>query len=271
MNKKTVNCESGVLSAKEAKTFYRDHDVVFGNKDLVTLATFENFPIKSGVSKSHETDIKRDISICISSGSGMLQINPLIDISLLYSTGHGAGTVGQTWESHHQLFSEFIEKSLGSKVLEIGSGNGVLARLLHNRNALPEEWVAMDPDGQVDQEKFPKNVKFERVIFDSSIAKRKRGYDTIVHSHLLEHIYEPLEFLKHLHACLKFEGSLVFSIPNIHKLVETCAPTFLCLEHTYFATEEYIEYLCAKAGFRFKKKNTTKITVYFMNLLSQND
>ena len=44
--------------------------------------------------------------------------------------------------------------------------------------------------------------------------------DLFIHSHLLEHIYEPLDFLNLINQYLKKDGMHIFSLPNMKKMIE---------------------------------------------------
>ena len=45
-------------------------------------------------------------------------------------------------------------------------------------------------------------------------------YDTIVHSHVIEHIYEPNKFLNLISNCLQNKQRMIFSMPNMKEMLE---------------------------------------------------
>ena len=82
------------------KAIIRDKDVIYGNKDLETLYEFKKFPIFMGVTNQN---IAKDkffkMQWQISKKSGMLQLNPLLPLKVLYPETHNSGCVGKLWEN----------------------------------------------------------------------------------------------------------------------------------------------------------------------------
>ena len=86
------------------KNIQRNNDVINGNKDLERLYKFEKFPVFMGCIKQPiERDISADMQWEISKGSGIIQLNPLLPLEILYPEEHGAGVIGNMWMEHHQL------------------------------------------------------------------------------------------------------------------------------------------------------------------------
>jgi hypothetical protein len=87
----------------------RTHDEITGKSDLEHLYTFKNFPVYAGCSDmSAEEDLKTDMVWDIGKSSGIIQLKKLLPIDFLYKNGHGAGSVGGIWKTHHQEFAQFI-------------------------------------------------------------------------------------------------------------------------------------------------------------------
>ena len=69
----------------------RSHDVITGNDDLETIYTIPNFPVFMGVTDQYiDQDIKFPMNFQISKSSGMVQINPLVPLNLLYQNSHNS-------------------------------------------------------------------------------------------------------------------------------------------------------------------------------------
>ena len=63
----------------------RNHCVVTGNNDLEHLHTMENFPVFMGCVHSSEVDdVEVDMSWSISQASGLIHLNHLIPLDVLY-------------------------------------------------------------------------------------------------------------------------------------------------------------------------------------------
>jgi hypothetical protein len=63
-------------------------------------------------------------------------------------------------------------------------------------------------------------------------------------------MYAPELFVKHLSDFLKPGKKLIFSVPNMRVMLERKYTNCLNFEHTIYLSEDYIEYLLAKYGFR---------------------
>ncbi|MDA8993386.1 class I SAM-dependent methyltransferase, partial [Flavobacteriaceae bacterium] len=180
----------------------RNNCLVSGNEDLQTVKKINNFPIVMGCSSQGEkSDLLEDLIFSISKSTGFIQIKNLIDPTLLYSAineYHGAGSVGSMWQRHHEEFSRFINLNNPSSIFEIGGGHGILSKIFEQKYKLID-WTIIEP--------YPRPVegvkaKFIKGFFDEHF-KSNLKYDLIVHSHTLEHIYDPKSFLIQLNSALK--------------------------------------------------------------------
>lgn len=227
----------------------RNADVITGAEDLELLHTFHDFPVFMGCSTSPPgDDIVADMSFWISPSSGMIQLNPLLPLDVLYPEAHGAGCIGSLWAKHHQALADFIGRFNPSSVLEIGGAHGILATNYQKTKLIP--WTILEPnptpiDGckaQIIKGFFDENFKFPGEV------------DAIVHSHVFEHIYNPDLFVKHLSDFLSVGRKLIFSVPNMRVMLERNYTNCLNFEHTVYLTEVYVETLMAKHGFRVLEK-----------------
>ena len=88
----------------------RKSDVLTGEGALEHLHTFANFPVFMGcVDHESDKDLHADQSWSISKNNGIIQLNKLIPLNILYQTQHAAA-VGGLWQEHHIKFSEFIHE-----------------------------------------------------------------------------------------------------------------------------------------------------------------
>ena len=124
----------------------RDADIVLGNNDLEDLYTFQNFPVFMGCTNDDKsTDLLSDMSWKISQKSGMIQLNPLLPLEVVYSTNHGSGTTGKVWDEHHEAFAQFVNKYDIKNVLEIGGLHGILAQKYFNIDG-KAKWTIIEPN-----------------------------------------------------------------------------------------------------------------------------
>ncbi|MFC1680199.1 methyltransferase domain-containing protein [Pseudomonadota bacterium] len=231
------------------KPLCRDVCAISGAKDVEHLYTFKEFPVFMGcVEQSPDQDLKADMSWWISPSSGLIQLKQLIPLETLYPESHGAGAIGKLWQQHHQAFARFITDHKPRKVLEIGGAHGILATEFMQLDQV--EWTIVEPNPNP-IEKCP--ARFIKGFFDNRF-EFDNDLDTVVHSHVLEHIYEPNVFTKHLAEFMRPGMRLVFSVPNMQVMLERCYTNCINFEHTLYLTETYIEHLLSKHGFKIVNK-----------------
>lgn len=224
----------------------RPLDLIFNNNDLKLLDKFEKFPVFMGCTNENASnDLFMDMNFYISESSGIIQIDPLPSLDLIYQHSHQSGTVGSAWGEHHKSFSSFIRNYNPSSVLEIGGGSGILSVNFKN-NYENIQWSIIDPN--------PTPVKscsanFIKTFFDNKFVP-DHLVDCIVHSHVLEHVFDPDMFLRHISDLLSVGKQIFFSVPNLLEMLKKKFTNAINFEHTVFLTEPYVEYLLAKNGFK---------------------
>ena len=231
------------------KLIERNRCAVSGAEDLEHLHTFPRFPVFMGCLEQPEADdLRQDMSWWISRGSGLIQLRQLLPLEVLYAESHGSGAIGASWQQHHRALAGFLSQAAPSAVLELGGGHGILSREYHRLAAIP--WTILEAN--------PAPVegcaaRFIKGIFDENFSCPE-DVDTLVHSHLFEHIYEPNRFMRQIAACLKPGQHLVFSLPNMRVMLERGYTNCVNFEHTLCLTEPHVEFLLAGHGFRLLRR-----------------
>jgi len=235
------------------KVIERTFDVVTGDANMEDLHTMPDFPVFMGcVDHPKDQDICSELTWQINRHSGFVQLKKLIPLDILYQAQH-AGAVGGIWMEHHQRFATFLSKTTPSSVLELGGAHGILSIKYGQFKDIP--WTILEPNpAPIEGCK----ARFIKGFFDETF-KYSESFDTVVHSHVFEHIYKPDDFMKHLSGFLRPGQKLVFSLPNMQAMLERKYTNCINFEHTVFLTEPYVEYLLAKHGFKLTAKE------YFMD------
>ena len=117
--------------------------------------------------------------------------------------------------------------------LEIGPANGEMTKLLKDEFSIlhllegSKELLDQIPD-------YNNIVKFHNLIENFATDIK---YDTIIMSHVLEHIADPVLVLKKIHALLKTDGIFLVSVPNAKSLHRMVAVTMGLLTSEYNLNE----------------------------------
>ena len=170
----------------------RNYDMVYENNDLELLYTYKKFPVFMGCTNIPiDNDQFHDMNWYISKSSGTIQLNPLLPLNIVYQLSHYSGTIGKLWDEHHSKFAEFILKFSPENVLEIGGLHGTLAKKC--KSFVDIDWTIIDPNASSILSEY--NINAIKGFFDENFVPDK-NYKMIVHSHLLEHVYDINKFLK---------------------------------------------------------------------------
>lgn len=213
--------------------------------ELNTLLTVESFPVYMGTTDSPpELDVCADQLWSTCNRCNGLQLSRLVPIELLYSQNH-SDPVGEVWTSHHEEFARFVVKNLGSGTLiEIGGASGKLAREIFKLDSsLHGDYKMIEPDSG---DRVEGVALIKGIVEDHLNELAEAG--TIVHSHVLEHLYDPILTLKQMANHMEPGARMVLSFPNLERILEQGGANGLNFEHTYFLTAEGLENVVSDAG-----------------------
>ncbi len=231
------------------KKIFRNRNVLNNQRDLIQIKSFKKFPVFMGTTKKKSSsDLLSDMNFYISRKTGIVQLNPILPFNIIYKEGHNSGLVGKLWQSHHLEFAKFIRKFNPNSILEIGGGHGILSKYYYQTKKI--NWTIIEPN--------PSPVKgcqarFIRGFFNKDIV-RKIQFDTIVHSHVLEHVFYPKKFIFDISRSLKFGQKMFFSVPNLKEMIKRKYTNALNFEHTLYLDQYIIDYLLRLNSFKIIKK-----------------
>jgi 2-polyprenyl-3-methyl-5-hydroxy-6-metoxy-1,4-benzoquinol methylase len=240
-----MNQEKYSTSNKREKCIITDSD------DLEFLYSHKEQPGFIGcTTQDFDLDVFADMDWYIGRKSGAIQLKNLLPLDVVYFNNHGSGKIGKVWDKHHTAFCNFLKKFNPKSILEIGGSSGIL-NSKYNSN-IPWTIVEINPDPISNC-----TAKFIRSVFDERF-KYDGEHDVIVHSHLFEHVYNPIKFLKKISSMLSDGEKMIFSIPNMDVMLDKKYSNCLNFEHTFFLIEPYVDYLLSINGFEIIEKE------YFM-------
>ncbi len=232
----------------------RDYSILTKKKNLETLYVFPRFPVYAGCVNSPENkDNLLELSINICKDTGILQLKHLAPLEQVYLSPHN-DAIGKTWEEHNEKFMEFIEKFSPKKILEIGGGSGKLATKCLEKNP-NYDWTILDPNPLYKDEIKIRTIK---KYFSPNLGIG-HDFDAIIHSHVIEHNFDPEQFLIDLSVYLKPGGFQIFAFPNMEEWLLRKYLNCLNFEHTIFLTEEFIDALLRRIGFEILEKELFRL------------
>ncbi|KKW46704.1 MAG: hypothetical protein A3A43_02530 [Candidatus Liptonbacteria bacterium RIFCSPLOWO2_01_FULL_56_20] len=228
----------------------RDRSVVTGKKRLEHVLTYTHHPVFIACTdEPAERDVFTDMSFSICKDSGIIQLDKLIPLDVLYSKYHSEA-LGGLWLEHHEKFVDFLAKFFPDMVLEIGGSNCFMAeQYLKKRTSA--YWTNIEPSPVPSDNP---RIKVVSGFFDAAFKKTGK-VDAVVHSHVLEHMYDPDAFLKNIYRLLDDGGLHIFSVPNLAKYLELGYSNCVNFEHSIFLAEYFIDHFLAKNRFAVIKKH----------------
>lgn len=169
--------------------------------------------------------------------------------------------------SHSLILKEFDVSGMGRRVLDIGCGQGHLARLLNERGyevvgvdqntgalGVAAQWCRQTIHGDID-------TTLER------LDGQKFAY--VLLADVLEHLRDPEEMLSRLMALLTDDGVLIVSVPNVAHLYVRLMLLFgrwnysdrgiLDRTHLRFFTRKSLRELLAKSGVSLRNISATTL------------
>ena len=150
-----------------------------------------------------------------------------------------------------------MEKDIDSKnILEIGGASGLLVdNFLKTDKKF--KWDIVEPSPQA----FKDNrITHYKILFED--FKKNLKYDTVIHSHLFEHVYNPIHFLLKINKVLKTDGFQYISLPNMPHWLSNSYSNSLNFEHTYYYDLDILENLFSKTGFKILDYKTSKHSIF---------
>lgn len=148
--------------------------------------------------------------------------------------------------------TQFIKKQVidtpGFSILEIGCGNGVILKSL--KKFTNASITGLEP-GKHEKIRGLDNIQVIQDFFPSKQLTKK--FDLIFSLLVLEHIEDPVEFLKIQAEYLNENGKIIFAVPNCESFLETGDISIFIHEHYSYFTKESIYHTVKLAGFSIEE------------------
>ena len=144
--------------------------------------------------------------------------------------------------------------SASASILEIGCSSGFMLYPFLKKG---HDCIGIEPSGVFGDYVKKRGIK----VYDSLkklIYKKKKKFNLIFHFFVLEHISDPIKFLKDQLLILKKGGKIIFEIPNVaeplHSLYKIPAfeNFYWSIAHHWYFSEKSLKFLLSKIGKPYK-------------------
>lgn len=232
---------AGAIIARAAE---RTRCAVCDGTAFDSLLTLERVPVYMGCTDADpSTDAFADQIWCTCSRCGAPQLRFLPPLDLVYAGQHNVA-LGGVWERHHHALVRFLGVSPGERVVEIGGSTGALARIALEEGRAAA-WTVVEPNPTF----VPGGGIHLVEAFIEDVPDVLDSADLIVHSHVLEHLYEPRAFLATVAQGSAPEARMVLSVPNLPEVLNLSGSNALNFEHTYYFGLPELLWMLGDAGF----------------------
>ena len=235
----------------------RNHNVLTKETTLEEIYNIKNFPIHMGCVELPTKDDKFiDLTFDICKKTGIIQVRQLIDFNYLYITPHN-DAFGKIWENLSKEIVRISEKYISNKkkYIEIGGGSGKLALNFINKYKEIENYTIYEPNTLTNFNNYKKINLIKKYFTDDTIIKKN---DIYVHSHVMEHVINPVDFIKSITQNIEKGDYMIFAVPNLKQWLMRKYTNCLNFEHTLFIIDDYIDIILENNGFEICEKQKYK-------------
>ena len=171
----------------------------------------------------------------------------------IYQENFNIGNIQESgyWSTDYaDDFIRFLNFSISNRtskvtsILELGCGGCVLLKILKDQGY---KVVGIDPSRFAVKAGRKRGVKVIQDFFPTKELREK--FDLIFHSDLIEHVTEPVEFLKLQRRQLKADGILVVATPDCTESITRGDISMILHQHWNYFDKESLENTVKEAGF----------------------
>ena len=215
---------------------------------------------------------RKELNFVGCTNCGCVQLHNLYNPSYIYNKTMVVYK-GSKFSKHDNLLNEFIIKNnnWSKDILEIGGSFGVLAKLIiekykqYNSNV---NYKILE----FDIEKYPTNENI-KYISGNCENFNYMNTDTIIMSHVFEHLYKPRDFVKKISE--SDVRNVFISIPDMENLINKNNDiNNLNIYHTYYIDTNFIKYIFNCYGYELKdiyNFENNSVFYYFVKNINQNN
>lgn len=216
--------------------------------------TINNIPSFMGCveNKNFEEDFISDLEFGICPVTNTIQSLNRLSYKHVYIEPHNF-CIGKTWNDHHDAFANYIIQNVKKDfvVWEIGGGDGSIAKRCIDH---VKEWHIIEPN----KPEYP--FKHENLTYHSGYypGVEIKDADLVIHSHLFEHLRDPVDFLINM-PC----DNQIFSLPDFDFGLKAGYPSMINFEHEQALTHQVMNNLLDSCGYTFERTNYNNFGMFY--------
>ena len=220
---------------------------LFDSNKIISLNIFNTINIVEII--DYKRDEVKPLQFIGCKNCGCIQLENLFPQSEIYAQPLQIFD-GPVIQKHHDLFCDFVIKNIhyDPNLFEIGGSYGKLANKIvskYNEKSFDISYKIME----FSADKYPSinNIEY---ISGNCEDYHYNGINTIIMSHVFEHLYNPRKFIEKIS---KTDIQNIFiSIPDMDGLMKIGDTNNINILHTFYINTKYIVYLFQIYGFILK-------------------
>ncbi len=170
------------------------------------------------------------------------------------------------WSSHSKIAAMLEGLPRGARVLDVGCGSGMLARMCDGRGYI---LTGIEPDADQSAEAYQQYSEIITSSLEDTPDQLLAGYEAVVCGDVLEHLLRPEEQLRRLVQAQSNKCIFIVSVPNIANIwvrlnllrgkFEYAERGILDRTHLHFYTRKTFMQLLHDAGLKILEVEATPI------------
>lgn len=229
----------------------------FNLKDFITrfhVPIHQNYLIKS--QKAAEKVISGNLNLVICKKCGFVFNNKFDQSKMSYGKNYeNTQNYSSYFDNYTTILANYLikeKKIQNCKIIEIGCGKGFFLRKFVKNKKFRNTALGFDPSYLGPKSLFNGRLKFVKKFYNESYTKTPA--DLIICRHVIEHIPEPIKFLKTLRNALKNTKStlIFFETPSLEWILKEKVVWDFFYEHCSYFSQNSLRTAFELSGFKVK-------------------
>lgn len=213
--------------------------------DLVSVLKLKNYPLTEFFGKFEKKFPSIDQEILISKSSGHFQIKYFVDPKFLYNKKNYKFRTSASSKDQINEFIKYTKKILKKKkikhILDVGGNDSYIINSISN--PLTKKYI-IDP-----VTKKIHGIKIiNKLINDVNLIKDIKPCDVIICRHTLEHLVDPVNFLRKLLNHSHQNCDFIFEVPSVERMMSQLRFDTINHQHISYFSIETLKILINKSG-----------------------